>query len=99
MTILNCYQIVKIGDFEMTSQDKNFTDEEIINSLEVIATTRNCNECKIRNCKWGTCNCEKTAANAALEIINRQKAEIDRLQKEINLASIPFQDLQKQTNL
>ena len=31
--------------------DKKFTDEELISSLEVIATTCNCNECKIRNCK------------------------------------------------
>lgn len=55
------------------------TDKDIISSLEVIATTRNCNECKIRNCKWGTCNCEQIAANAALELINRQKSEIERL--------------------
>lgn len=59
--------------------DKNYTDEEIISSLEVIATTRNCSECKIRNCKWGTCNCEQTTANAALELINRQKLEIEKL--------------------
>lgn len=32
--------------------DKKFTDEELISSLEVIATTCNCNECKIRNCKY-----------------------------------------------
>ena len=58
--------------------DKKFTDEEIITSLEVIATTRNCNECKIRTGKWGTCNCSQTAANAALDLINRQKAEIEK---------------------
>ena len=59
--------------------DKKFTDEELISSLEVIATTCNCNECKIRNCKWGTCNCSQITANAALDLINRQKAEIERL--------------------
>lgn len=59
--------------------DKKFTDEEIISSLEVIATTCNCNECKIRSGKWGTCNCSETTANAALDLINRQKAEIERL--------------------
>ena len=59
--------------------DKKFTDEEIKSSLEVIATTRNCNECKIRNCKWGTCNCSQISANAALDLINRQQAEIERL--------------------
>lgn len=61
--------------------DKKFTDEELISSLEVIATTRNCNECKIRNCKWGTCNCSQITANAALDLINRQKAEIERLKE------------------
>ena len=45
----------------------------------MIATTRNCNECKIRNCKWGTCNCSQITANAALDLINRQQAEIERL--------------------
>ena len=78
--------------------DKNLidlTNEDIISSLEVIATTHNCNECKIRNCKWGTCNCEQITANAALNLINRQKAEIERLQKEVNLVSIQFQDLQE----
>lgn len=78
--------------------DKNLVDltnGDIISSLKVIATTRNCNECKIRNCKWGTCNCEQITANAALELINRQKSEIERLQKEVNLVSIQFQDLQE----
>ena len=59
----------------------DFTDKEIKSSLEVIATTRNCNECKIRNCKWGTCNCSQITANAALDLINRQKAEIERLKE------------------
>ena len=61
--------------------DKKITDEEIKSSLEVIATTRNCNECKIRNCKWGTCNCSQITANAALDLIKRQRAEIERLEK------------------
>lgn len=64
--------------------DKKFTDEELISSLEVIATTCNCNECKIRNCKWGTCNCSQITANAALDLINRQKAEIERLKSELS---------------
>lgn len=62
--------------------DKKFTDEEIKSSLEVIATTRNCNECKIRNCKWGTCNCSQITANAALDLINRQKAELEAIKDE-----------------
>lgn len=80
--------------------DKNLVDltnEDIMSSLKVIATTRNCNECEIRNCKWGTCNCEQITANAALELINRQKAEIKRLQKEVNLVTILYQDVQERT--
>ena len=59
--------------------DNKYTNEDIISSLEVIATTCNCNECKIRSGRWGTCNCSETTANAALDLINRQKAEIERL--------------------
>lgn len=68
--------------------DKKFTDEEIISSLEVIATTCNCNECKIRSGKWGTCNCSETTANAALDLINRQKAEIERLRGSTIVSNI-----------
>ena len=68
--------------------DKKFTDEEIKSSLEVIATTRNCNECKIRNCKWGTCNCSQITANAALDLINRQKAEIEKLKGSTIVSNI-----------
>lgn len=60
--------------------DNKLTDEEIKSSLEVIATTGNCNECKIRNYKWGTCNCSQITANAALDLIKRQQAKIERLQ-------------------
>lgn len=58
--------------------NKRYTDEEIKSSLEVISTTQNCNECKIRNCKWGTCNCSQITANVALDLIDRQRAEIER---------------------
>lgn len=61
--------------------DKKYTDKDIISSLEVIATTCNCNECKIHSGKWGTCNCSETTANAALDLINHQKAEIERLKE------------------
>lgn len=61
--------------------DKKLTDEEIKSSLEVIATTQNCNECKIRNCKWGTCNCSQITANAALDLIDRQRAEIEKMKE------------------
>ena len=63
--------------------DKKYTDKDIISSLEVIATTCNCNECKIRSGKWGTCNCSETTANAALDLINHQKAEIESLREDL----------------
>ena len=75
------YSELKKRHFGNNDTDKKLTDEEIISSLEVIATTRNCNECKIRNCKWETCNCSQITANVALDLINRQKAEIERLKE------------------
>ena len=68
--------------------NKEHTNEDIISSLEIIATTRNCNECKIRNCKWGTCNCSQITANAALDLINRQKAEIEKLEGSTIVSNI-----------
>ena len=65
--------------------DKKYTNEDIISSLKIIATTRNCNECKIRNCKWGTCNCEQITANAALDLFNRLQAENERLKANLNI--------------
>ena len=75
------YSELKKRHFGNNDTDKKLTDEEIISSLEVIAATRNCDECKIRNCKWGTCNCSQITANAALNITERQKAEIERLKR------------------
>ena len=75
------YSELKKRHFGNNDTDKKLTDEEIISSLEVIAATRNCDECKIRNCKWGTCNCSQITANVALDLINRQKAEIERLKE------------------
>ena len=68
--------------------NKEYTNEDIISSLEIIATTRNCNECKIRNCKWGTCNCSQITANVALDLINRQKAEIEKLKGSTIVSNI-----------
>ena len=74
--------------------NKKLTDKEIISSLEVIATTGNCEECEIRNCKWGTCNCSQITANVALDLINRQKAEIERLKKEVSVARDAYISIQ-----
>lgn len=68
--------------------NKRYTDQDIISSLKVIATTGNCNECKIRNCKWGSCSCSQITANAALDLINRQKAEIERLKGSVIVNNI-----------
>ena len=73
------YSEIKKRHFGNNDTNKKLTDEEIISSLEVIAATRNCDECKIRNCKWGTCNCSQITANAALDLINRQNEEIEAL--------------------
>lgn len=62
----------------------DLTDEDILSSLKVIATTRNCNERKIR-----------ITANAALELINAQRAEIERLRTEVNLVFIQSPNLQE----
>ena len=75
------YSELKKRHFGNNDTDKKLTDEEIISSLEVIAATGNCEECEIRNCKWGTCNCSQITANVALDLINRQKAEIERLKE------------------
>lgn len=64
--------------------ENKVSDDEIISSLEVIAITRNCNECKIRNCRWGDCNCSQITATAALDLINRQKTEIEQWKEEAN---------------
>ena len=67
--------------------ENRISDDEIISSLEVIATTRNCSECKIRNCNWGDCNCSQITANAALDFIKRQKAEIENTKAKIKICA------------
>lgn len=72
--------------------DKKYTNEDIISSLKVIATTGNCDECKIRNCKWGTCNCSQITANAALDLTNYLQAENERLKKKVEELSEVLSD-------
>mgnify|MGYP006926042617 CR=1 FL=1 len=64
--------------------DKKFTDEEIMQSLELIATTTNCNDCKIRGAKWGSCNCSQITAKSALDLISRYKTENLELKLKVN---------------
>ena len=72
--------------------DNKYTNEDIISSLKVIATTGNCDECKIRNCKWGTCNCSQITANAALDLTNHLQAENERLKKKVEELSEVLSD-------
>ena len=63
--------------------DKKFTDEEIIKALECCSTDRgDCDKCALQK------ECKNTpfytaAAKVALDLINRQKAEIERLKGSV----------------
>ena len=59
--------------------DHKFTDDEIIHSLKVCSTDGDCSECKINPHKGNYGYCTSLAIKAALDLINRQKAEIERL--------------------
>lgn len=73
------------------------TDKEIIKALECCSSGEAmiCEECPLNEECY---NDELDLAELALDIINRQQAEIGRLQKEVNLVSIQFQDLQEETD-
>lgn len=70
------------------------TDKETIKALEY-CTNESDGECK--ECEYDKYypRCVPKLLEDALDIINLQKAEIERLQKEVNLVSIQFQDLQE----
>ena len=59
--------------------DHKFTDDEIIHSLKVCSNDGDCSECKINPHKGNYGYCTSLAIKAALDLINRQKAEIERL--------------------
>ena len=65
------------------------TDNEIIKALEC------CKKDDCDNCPNDFGNCYANLSGYALDLINRQKAEIERLRKEVNLVSIQFQDAQE----
>lgn len=62
------------------------TDNEIIKALECCKmfyaehNNFHCNDCPINDCK----ECETKLFSNALDLINRQQAEIERLQKTID---------------
>lgn len=75
--------------------DERYTDEKIIKALKHCADKDNlCGECPLFKGIDIGCSVSKLA----LDLINRQKVEIERLQKEVNLVSIQFQDLQEGTD-
>ena len=61
-------------------KDEKFTDEQIIKALKCIEDEDRilCEECAFSNVETAF-RCRKFAAKAALDLINRQKAEIDEL--------------------
>ena len=56
------------------------TDNEIIKALEICANNGDCKECAINPHHGNYGYCTSLAIKAALDLINRQKAEIERLQ-------------------
>lgn len=56
----------------------DYTDDEIIKALECCIND-NCNDCPET---FG--NCELTAMRNALDLLKRQRAEIERLQEKLN---------------
>ena len=59
------------------------TDNEIIKALELCANLEECKDCPMANMqKYDTDVCEHQIMLYALDLINRQKAEIERLTAE-----------------
>lgn len=65
------------------------TDSELIKALENSINTYN---------QKGIYVDTENLQQQVLDLINRQKVEIERLQKEVNLVSALFQDLQERTD-
>lgn len=75
------------------------TDNEIVETLKLCTTQDGSISCYDCPC-WNDDEqeCEGIDYTATLDLINRQKTEIERLRKEANLVSILFQDLQERMN-
>lgn len=80
--------------------NKKYTNEEIMEALANCAFSAHnpdaCKECHYNNV--GAPICIAYCTKDALELMYRQESEIGRLQKEVNLVSIQFQDLQEETD-
>lgn len=57
------------------------TDKDIIKALEC-CTGLGCDKCKFNDGEPNTCSCEWELKNAAMEVLQRQRAEIKRLTTE-----------------
>ena len=74
--------------------NKRYTDEEIIKALEYCNADRNeCDKCVFQR------ECESNpfysaVAEHALDLINRQKSEIERLKKEVSVARDAYISIQ-----
>ena len=73
------------------------TDTEIIKALECCAgdgTTKDCYSCSI----YEIDECQCVLPKQALDLINRQKAEIERLKKKFELADGTIYDIEDALN-
>ena len=92
--VLMEYSELKKRHFGTNDTDKKITDEEIIKALEYCLADRiECDKCVLQR------ECESnpfysTNAKYALDLINRQKAEIERLKKEVSVARDAYISIQ-----
>lgn len=70
------------------------TDSEIIKALEICVNGGKCKDCAINPHKGNYGYCTSLALKEALVLINRQKAEIEGLQKEVITLKEMFYNLQ-----
>ena len=69
--------------YDRKARDKKahtMTDNDIVKSLEICANDGDCMECKINPHRGNFGYCTSLAIKAALDLINRQKAEVERLE-------------------
>ncbi len=82
--------------------NKKFTDEEIIKSLECCVKAKTMGDCIELNCPfrndWDLC-LSGEIKKMALDLINRQKAEIERLEKTYKADQQLISALNKSYNL
>ena len=88
------YSELKKRHFRNNDTNKKLTDEEIIKALEYCLADRiECDKCALQR------ECESNPfysaiAKYALDLIKRQKAEIERLKKEVSVARDAYISIQ-----